>query len=652
MIILQKIKSNNKLVDLYFEIQRTSNELILSIAPDQTYNYNSDYEIPCVNIDDAIYFMKVIFPLKFEIVTFQKKKYIVNDRIIEIMFKSQNIILDFFHSFIDKFNLSIPPISLLDNDNFVEILFQKLTKNTKLIDHESFFNKSLLILYKFEDYTNKIIKSSIFSEYISKKELTYTNNLKNYKLHFKTSDNFRIETHLKAINNNFKFQIPNKYFISNKDKFRKTIVNKINSKTVEIIENNNKIILDKNIIKLSFYPPNLSDICKKPDFFSFLVSESNKLKKMNYNENCSGELIVIKNVYEHLKNKFKDYTFPIKYNRRGLDDVFEEIILFSIKNLNKILITIDGKLYLHPEIISDVPNKVKTLYFNILKIFYQSKENNFDSIYYNTKLFSDSIHFEVLKIICEKQTSLNFLEEVFNLSKIIKKFTLINKLRFANSIVTWKNIPKKINIFKLLLNNKNIIFYKDRINRNILNDNCDNRLKKIIKEPLEMFRFLKSDKDYVKWIEIIGSHVINLYYNQFNISNNKYPILGKMLYLINTIEEQSFSNKKYVELVNLAKKNKNLILEEYRINIKIKEFLNNNNLNLGYLAKHINSSYNEPTSFSSEENIIDTLKKELNDVNKKYYKYKNKYHKLKTLHNTETNYDSSIDIKYSKDLNV
>ena len=373
---------------------------------------------------------------------------------------------------------------------------------------------------------------------------------------------------------------------------------------------------------------------------------------MNYNEKCSGELIVIKNVYEHLKNKFKDYTFPIKYNRRGLDDVFEEIILFSIKNLNKILITIDGKLYLHPEIISDVPNKVKTLYFNILKIFYQSKENNFDSIYYNTKLFSDSIHFEVLKIICEKQTSLNFLEEVFNLSKIIKKFTLINKLRFANSIVTWKNIPKKINIFKLLLNNKNIIFYKDRINRNILNDNCDNRLKKIIKEPLEMFRFLKSDKDYVKWIEIIGSHVINLYYNQFNISNNKYPILGKMLYLINTIEEQSFSNKKYVELVNLAKKNKNLILEEYRINIKIKEFLNNNNLNLGYLAKHINSSYNEPTSFSSEENIIDTLKKELNDVNKKYYKYKNKYHKLKTLHNTETNYDSSIDIKYSKDLNV
>ena len=654
MIILQKIKLNDKLIDLYFNVQRTSNELILSIAPNQNQNQNqnSDYEIPCVNIDDAIYFMKVNFPLKFEIITFKKIKYIINNRIIEIMFKSQNIILDFFHSFIDKFNLIIPPISLLDNNNFVEILFKKFKKNIKLIDYDSFFNKSLLILYRFENYTNKIIKASIFSEYISKKELAYTNNLKNYKVYFKVSDNFKIETHLKVINNNFKFELPNKYFISNKEKFRKVTINKINSKTVEIIENNNKIILDKNIIKISVYPPNLSEICKKTDFFSFLITESKKLKKMNYDDSSNSELVVIKNVYEHLKIKFKNYTYPIKYNRKGLDDVFEEIILFSIKHLNKVLIKIDGKLYLHPEIISEVPNKVKTLYFNILKIFNQSRENNFDSIYYNTKLFSDNIHFEVLKIICEKQTSLNSLEETFNLLKIIKKFTLINKLRFANSIITWKNIPKKINIFKLLLNNKNIIFYKDRINRNILNDNCDNRLKKIIKEPLEMFRFLKSDKDYVKWIEIIGSHVINLYYNQFNISNNKYPILGKMLYLINTIEEQSFSNKKYVELVNLAKKNKNLILEEYRINIKIKEFLNNNNLNLGYLAKHINSSYNEPTSFSSEENIIDTLKKELNDVNKKYYKYKNKYHKLKTLHNTETNYDSSIDIKYSKDLNV
>tara|TARA_B110000879_G_C11181231_1_gene518505 strand:+ start:691 stop:2661 length:1971 start_codon:yes stop_codon:yes gene_type:complete len=656
MIILQKIKSNNKLIDLYFKIQKTSNELNIDIATDQNYNDDYSIEIPCVNIDNAIYFMKINFPLKFEIITFQKKKYIINHRIIEIMFKSQNIILDFLYSFINKLNLNIPPLKFLDNDKFIEILFKKFNKNTEFTDKEYYFflNKSLLILYKFENYTNKIIKTSEFNEYISKKELTLTNNYKNLKIIFKTSSDFSIENHLKIINNKFKLLIPNKYFISNKNKFRKTTINKINLNTIEIIENTNKIILDKNIIKISIYPPNLSEICKKNDFFSYLISKHSNFKEKIYNSmiKTSSELIVITDIYEHLKNKFKNYTFPIKYTRRCLEETFEEIILFSIKNIDKLLITIDSKLYLHSDIISEVPNKVKTLYFNILKIFYQSRENCFDCIFYNTKLYLDNIHFKVLKIICEEKSTLNELDNSFNLQKIIYNFSLINKLRYASSIITWKNIPKKINIFKLLLNNKNIIFYNDRVNKNILNDTCDNRLKKIINEPLEMFKFLKLDKDYIKWIETIDTYIINLYYNQFNILPEKYNVLGKMLYLINNIEEQSFSNKKYVELINLAKNNKNLILEDYRINLKIKEFLNNNNINLGYLAKHINSSYNESTSFSNEENNIDILKKQLIDINNKYYKYKNKYHKLKTLHNTETNYDSSIDIKYSTKLKI
>ena len=127
MIILQKIKSDNRLLDLYFKVHKTANELTISIAPNQNIE-KEDFEIPCVNIDNAIYFMKVNFPLKFEIITFQKKRYIINDRILEIMFKSQDIILDFLYSFIKKINLNIPPINLLDNEKFIEILFSKLKK--------------------------------------------------------------------------------------------------------------------------------------------------------------------------------------------------------------------------------------------------------------------------------------------------------------------------------------------------------------------------------------------------------------------------------------------------------------------------------------------------------------------------------------------
>ena len=122
------------------------------------------------------------------------------------------------------------------------------------------------------------------------------------------------------------------------------------------------------------------------------------------------------------------------------------------------------------------------------------------------------------------------------------------------------------------------------------------------------------------------------------------------MYRINNVTDQTFSNKSYNDLLAIAKKHKNLILDNYRINIKIKEYLSNPNLNLGYLAKHINSSYNDPTSFSSEDSEVLKLKNKLNQVNEKYYKYKNKYHKLKTLTNTETVYNTTIDINNSKDL--
>lgn len=664
MIILQKVKINNKLIELYFKVHHTKNELIISIAPNQVYDTEVLIEIPCVNTYNAIYFMKIEFPIKFNIFIFKKKSYIFNERLFEIGFNSQDIILDFFHPILKKTNLNLIKPDDFDNNKIILLLFENLenfsnTLNTESLNYQYFlFNKSLLILYVFEVYTNKEIKNSKYNKYIKKKELMYCNSLKQIELVFKKSNLFSIENHIKIINDKMEYITPCYYFISNKNKFRKSYVNNINNNTVELKEGGQSILYDKKIITISYYPPNLKELTSKKNFFTFLINESSNIIKKIENKSLSNVDMIehpenIEDVHTFVKQLFDKYTFPIKYNRRFLDEVFEKIIYISIYYSDKLLILIDRKLYLHPEIISSVPNKVKTLYFNILKIFYQSKNNNFESIYFNTKLYLDSIHYEVLKIICERDTLLNRLNQSFNLDKIIKNFKLLNKLKCASTIITWKNIPKKISIFKLLLDNKKLIFFKDKVNKNILSDNCDNRLKKILKDPLEMFRFLKSDKDYIRWIELIDSSITNIYYNQFNVPQKKYSILGTILYLINTLEEQTFSNKKYSNLIKISKKNKNLILSEYRINLKIKEYLNNNNINLGYLAKHINSSYNDPTSFSNEnelnletelESEMDDLKKKIKDANKKYYKYKSKYHKLKTLTNTETVFNSTMDI--------
>lgn len=649
MIILRTVKSNNKLLDLYFSIDITEDLLIIDIAPNQE-NINECY-IPCVNYYNAIYNMNVSFPITFKIINYGNKKYILNNRFMEFAFNSCDLILDFIHPILTKLNFFIFKEEELKNKEIVKLIFENLTD--MMSDEYLKVNKSSLILYYVENYTNKSLKESDIYQYLSKKDINDCNNFKSYKLVFKESELFSIDNHIKIINNKMKNVTPSKYFMSNKNKFRKVVVEKINNKTIEINEQSEKIIFQKNLLKLTFYPPNLKDICSKDDLFCSILKKTEDIKNiyleieneddesnfLQFTENITEK----EDVFKTIKKLFKFYSFPIKYQKKLLDEEFEKILYFSINNLDIIMTTIDDKLYLHPEIISFVPSKVKTLYFNILKIFTQAKDNIFESIHFNTKIFFDNIHFEVLRIISEKETMLNNLDDSYNLNKIIYNFTLINKLKNASNIITWKNIPKKIDLFKFLLNNRDLIFYKDKVNKNILPDNCDNRLKKILKDPLEMFKFLKSSKDYIKWIQIIDNKINFLYYNSINISSDDYVNLGKILYLITIIEEQDFNNKNYSDLINLCKQNKDLILDDYRINLKIKEYFKNININLGYLAKNINSSYQEPTSFSSEETEVDKLKKQLDEVNKKYYKYKNKYHKLKSLSITESAFNTTID---------
>ena len=75
MIILRKIKSDNKLLDLYFRVCQQDDILSISIADNQSIKNDSIIEIPCVNIDSAIYFMEVIFPINFRILKYKKEKF-------------------------------------------------------------------------------------------------------------------------------------------------------------------------------------------------------------------------------------------------------------------------------------------------------------------------------------------------------------------------------------------------------------------------------------------------------------------------------------------------------------------------------------------------------------------------------------------------
>ena len=186
MIILRKVKSNNKLLDVYFKIVYRDDVLKIEIAPNQ--NIIGDIYLPCVNYYNAIYHMKVHFPLEFKIFNYNDNKFILNDRFMEFAFNSCDVILDFIHPIIKKLELKmIKEDELKDNDMIYKILetIQGM-ENTEYMK----YNKSGLILYRLENYTNKIIRESNIKDFISREDIDFCNNFRNTKLCFKMSNEF------------------------------------------------------------------------------------------------------------------------------------------------------------------------------------------------------------------------------------------------------------------------------------------------------------------------------------------------------------------------------------------------------------------------------------------------------------------------------
>jgi hypothetical protein len=173
--------------------------------------------------------------------------------------------------------------------------------------------------------------------------------------------------------------------------------------------------------------------------------------------------------------------------------------------------------------------------------------------------------------------------------------------------LTWNNVPKKLFYLEILYNNKELIINGDKINKNIFIDIYDNRLRKIIENPYEMFKYLKKESDYGKWLNFLtildiklskktnNSLIMNLFTKPISLSPDDINHLGKIIYLLFNIAEQHIKDDTYIAFLNYTKQYKNLLLDSNEtINLKIKEYFNFTkcNINLGFLAKHLTFDIN------------------------------------------------------------
>jgi hypothetical protein len=362
-------------------------------------------------------------------------------------------------------------------------------------------------------------------------------------------------------------------------------------------------------------------------------------------------------LFEIIEILFDHYTFPFKYNRYNIEPIFDNIMYISIYNYQKILnnnknILLKFNEILNPKVNNIIPFKLKNLYINFLKIVQNLISKEYDLIIFNQKFYVDSLHKHIIKLLLGDLTCLTaqlFKEiipnEVYNKFKEIIKNNML--LIDISNKLSWKTLPKKLYYIKFFYINSDIIFFQQKLNKNIIPDNFDIKIKKVIENPFEMYRYIKKEKDFIRWTNFISDKINNLYHIPISLSSEDFDNIGKLLFLLFNINEQNLNEPTYKEFINFCNLHNKLILDSTRINLKIKDFFQNLkfNINLGFLAKHLtmeNETLTFDNNINNNINEIKLLEDKLNLINKKYYKYKIKYIKNKT-NNLELNiYNSDI----------
>lgn len=662
MLLKLPIISENKVIFTLFRIIKYDNYFMVNTCNNENDNL---IKIMICNIFTGYEIINLYFPLKITIID----NYVICNLFFYVIYSINNE-LDFFYHlkkcFSDKFNYTF--ISLKNIKSIVDYINKEylLTiQNTNIL--RNYWDTTQLVL-NFSVYNIWLtINHPTFKIKIIKKLQFYFNIIKNVKFNIDYSDNYNICEHLDnllkinveldqiKINNNYYIFRNNKFFFVNVINIYNNII-EINNKSM--IDYNNYIWyyynIDINITddKIYFIFLNNSDIIKTilqniiPTFISNNISKLFKYyttEKYDYNIIYllkKNELDILKtceytniyfvelcSIYPNfiliLNILFENFSYPMKYNKKELHPIFDRIIYLSLLNIDKLSYIDKNKLTF---INIAIPNKIKTIYFNIIKIFYYLINKNKNTI----KYISDSLYFHIIKLFLSTDNlTINLLCKIIPQKELTEfKNELLIYLVIIDCLnkLKWTNINKKLEYIKYIYDNNSLLMFNDKTNKNIFPLNFDIKLKNILINPFEMFKYIHNKDDFIKWVWFLENKITMIFYNPISLSSFDLECIGYLIFYLVNIKIQNIDDINYRIFIDFCNKYPKLIIDDKQINIKIKEIFTflKCNINLGLLHKHLIQS-NNIIDLTINNKITD----DINIITKKYLKYKKKYFFIK-----------------------
>ena len=680
MLIKLPIILNNKINYTLFRLIKLDEYFTLSLM--ESLDSVNIVKILCSNKINGIDYLNIYLPMKI----YQIESYLINIYFFYINLTCDaNNKINFFYELnnilMKSYNLKF--IEFQHFKTYESKIYEFISNQYSILIKNKWINDNFL------EIINLLINTTGFILWLDKKLDKLPKNINKIinlisliKYELNNSNKFTLTEHIKKIDNKMlsisDIDIDKKYFISinnNKHIFVKVISKNNNLIKVEGIPNdilfdnykwynyshidNNKLtkiylLLLKNKDVYKVILTKLTNLQNINNITSYYYDEPNKLLlNISLVNDSIDELNIIKSTNIHfeffkyicdkysntsnykiiLENLFINYTYTIRYNKKELDPHFDYILYFSILNINTILTVLDNnKILLNNDIIGIIPGKLKILYFNILKYIYVLI-NGSDNVI--SKYIIDNIHRQFMKILFSSESySLTLLKSIIPEESIeqYKNHYLINNILIdIINKLSWNFINFRLNYLKKLFDNKEYLLFYDKLNKNIFHDNFDNKIKLIIMNPFEMFKYLRKECDFIKWILFLENKYTELYISYVLLNSDELVILGKIIYNLVNIKDQQNTDVYYNKFIYYGITYPKLILENNRINLKIKDHFGylKCNLNLGILAKRLTYNKDIIELDNQEDSEVTILKDKLLKVTKKYLKYKKKYLKYK-----------------------